>query len=56
MLSTYEDEDEEQEILDFVDSNLGIFVHPCGCVDCCICDDSHINYGDEEDDWDDWGD
>lgn len=59
MLSTYEDEDMEQELRCIIDEQLGFVVLPCGCVDCCICDDSHKHgvttyYGDDEEDGYDW--
>lgn len=62
MLSTCESEEDEEDLREFADAALGIFLHKCGCVGCCICDDSHkyqdvsVNYGDEfEDEEYDWG-
>lgn len=55
MLSTCESEEDEEELRDFVDWHLGMVLLECGCVDCCICDDSYKYYGDdtteEEDYW-----
>lgn len=65
MLSTYEDEQEEESLILLIQNEvLGFTLLKCGCVSCCICDDSHKYYGDGisidnesdyEDDEYDWG-